>query len=969
MNSFSYTNPYTQQRRHTSLSQPDTPDTLLQQLEMANAQALEQRLPQLITTLPSSMDWKLTHILRLVDWLYTTRARNSENDAVMALGLLLVNKCLQNCDVRLVYAAAVHPNENSDKQLFLSLLEELSLCNILHLRVAALSTLTTIWEALDRLQIVITCLKPNDEDTGWWISNMNDDKWESTIKFIVESMNRSDLHGAPEFTDKTFSNLIRMEEWQATCACFLAQLLQHQQHGWTYLYNEQFFEKFMQSLVKEASRLKDANMLGTNCTRLLLKCFQLCIALSEIQGKHERPEDMDQYSCIYDAIDAVVMAAFSEQFGLSIFQWAQDSLVTLFRSTLQPLKNKVTAHPLVQQRLQRDWSRLAEEPSTGTVHLNLQTLYSMYFVMGHTTLQYLDEIIDRNDAARSFGNIIRNIWNQIDSEDSIWAAGLFSRILRNGEDQLLSSGLSYTVKESIDTRSIIQWVDMAASNLSLSMSADYHTAKTICLLDMVFHATKASQSFGEQVLEALPGETFERLICSIKTKMQKMDIAAAVYSNQSFESEQSTPPANNLSRMDETCVLVEDDVKSKGFDVFVRSSTACLLATLVSASSECQPTSRQQRIIKSVNDFVSGQSDAMSNTFCYNVSRESVSRKLCLLLTMARNGNENILLGSLLSVDNAHQKLVTHGRRKIDEQQKELHVLRQRERLLQETCESLERQVNQQSIVFQRQKLDNAYCMELKAKQQIAVHQKERNRAEQHVNELSLRVQEAENQRDEYNRLLEECRESKLGTDDKLDEAMRQCAELKTQNFELTAALESKNSDLLRLSTELESLKHSNQSALSNEKVLKEHFDRLEQDLECSEEMNHELRDSLENIFSDMSKLARLFQEKEKELQLLKESESTKTESIERRLRSQETRNKEMQEQLRQMKYDNEVLSKKFEAAKERIHKERKDRQKDLERTERRLKTSNISYINQLHQSSSSRSRLDKENESYRSYR
>ncbi|GAX17181.1 hypothetical protein FisN_10Lh028 [Fistulifera solaris] len=969
MNSFSYTNPYTQQRRDTSLSQPDTPETLLQQLEMANAQTLEHRLPQLITTLHPSMDWKLTHIMRLVDWFFTTRARNSKNDAILALGLLLVNKCLQNCDVRLVYAAAVHSNEYSDKLLFLSLLEELTFCNTLHLRVAALSTLTTIWEALDRLQIVITCLKPNDEDTGWWIPNTNDVKWESVIKFVVESMGRNDFNGAPDFTDKTFSNLIRMDEMQSTCACFLAQLLHHQQHGWIYLYNKQFFEKFMQGLVREASRLKDANMLETNCTRLSLKCFQLCIALSEMQGTHERPEDMDQYSCIHDAVDAVVMAAFSDQFGLSISRWAQDALGTLFRSTLQPLSNKVTAHPLVRQKLQRDWSRLAEESSTYTVHVNLQTLYLMYYVMGPTTLQYLDEIIDRNDAARLLGNIARNIWNQIDSEDSIWAAGLYTRILRNGEDPLLSNSLSNAVKESIDTRCIIHWIDMAASHTSLSMSADYHTAKTICLLDMAFHATKVSQSFGEQVLGAIPEETFERLICSMKNKIHKTDIVAGDYSNQSFESEQSTPPANNLSRMDETCVLVEGDIESKGFDIFVRSATACLLASLVSASIQSHPTRRQQRIIETINDFVSGQSDALSDPFCDKVSRESVSRKLCLLLTMTHNGNENILLGSLLSLENAHHRLVTHGRRKIDEQQKELHVLLQRERVLQQTCESLERQVHQQSIVFQRQKLDSAYCMELKAKRQIAVHQGERNRAEQYVNELSLRVQEAEHQRDEYNRLLEECRESKHGMDNKLDEAMRQCAELKTQNFELTAALESNNSDLHRLSTELESLKHSNQLALSNEKVLREHVERLEQDLECSEEMNHELRDSLENIFSDMSKLARLYNEKEKEILRLKESESTKTESIERRLRSQETRNKEIQEQLRQMKYDNEVLSKKYAAAKEQMHKERKDRQKDLERAERRLKTSNISYINQLHQSSSSRSRLDKENESYRSYR
>ncbi len=911
----------------------------------------------------------MTHILRLVDWLFTTRARNPKNDAIVAMALLLVNKCLQSCDVRLVYAAVVHQNENNDKQLCLSLLEELSLCNILHLRVAALSTLATVWEALDRLQIVITCLKPNDEDTGWWIPNTKDVKWESTIKFVVESMGRSDLNVTPDFNDKIFSNLIRMEEWQATCAGLLSQLLQHQHHEWIYLYNEQFFEGFLQSLVKEASRLKDSNMLGTNYTRLSLKCFQLCIALSEKQSTHERPEDMDHFSFIHDGVDSVVIAAFSEQNGPPFSHWAQDSVVSLFRSTLQPLRNKVTAHPLVKKTLQRDWSRLAEEPSTDAVHVNLQNLCLMYFVMGPTSLQYLDEIIDRNDAARSYRNITRNIWNQIESEGSVWAAGLYSRILRGGEDQLLCNDLCHAIKEFVDTRSIIQWIDMAASNQSLSMTADYHTAKTICLLDMAFHATKVGQPFGEQVLEALPGETFERLICSMTPKTQRMGTVAGAFSNQSFESEQSTPPANNLSRIDETCVLVEDDAKSKGFDVFIRSSTACLLATLVNSSSESNLTNRQQRIIKSVNDFVSEQSDALSSPLCDTVSRESVSRKLCLLLTMARNGNDNMLLGSLLSAEHAHQRIAAHGRRKIDEQQKELHVLRQRERILQETCESLERQVNQQLIVFQRQKLDSAYCMELKAKQQIAVHQRDRNRAEQHLNELSFRVREAENQRDEYSQLLEECHENHHGMHTKLEDAMGQCTELKTHNLELTAALESKNSEVHRLSTELESSKQSNQVAISNEKVLKEHVDRLEQDLESAEEMNHELRESLENIFSDMSKLARLFQKKEKEVQRLKESESTKTESIERRLRSQETRNKELQEQLRQTKYDNEVLSKKYEAAKERIHKERNDRQKDLERAERRIKTSNISYINQLHQSSSSRSRLDKENESFKSYR
>lgn len=979
MNSFSYTNPYTQPRRDASLSQPETPDTLLHQLEMANAKTLEQSLPQLISRI-SSMDWKMTHVLRLVDWFFTSRVRNPKKEDIMALALMLVNKCLQTWEVRLVYSAAVHQDENNNRMTFLSLIEDLSLCNVLYLRVAALSTLTTIWEALDRLQIIISCLNPSDDNSGWWIPSIDNEQWGETIKFVVQSISQNELPEVLSNTtsEKPMANVIRVEEWRATCASFLSQLLQHQEVEWTYLYNEQFFETFLRSLAKEASRLNDSNTPATHCKKLSLTCFQLCIALSEIQSSYERPEDMSQYTCIYDLVNPVVLAAFSKPESptsrplLPVSQCAQDSLVTLFRSSLKPLKDMATTHPLIRQQLEDGWSRLLKEPGNDVLQMDMQSFCLMYFMMESTSCKYLTEIIGRNDAARAYRNITANLWHEIQSDDSVWAAGLYSRILLRSGNQLYGNGLSRVANDSVDARSIIQWVDLAVSNQSLSMSVDYHIAITICLLDMALNSTKKNERLREEVFKTMSTETLERLICAMSPKVKRMDVVSGGNANQTFESEESTPPANNLSRTDETCILIEEDMKSRGFDVFVRISTASFLATLAKPFNEGHSVdvsfNQQQKIIKSVHDYMSDQNVGLTSPLCDKCSQETVVRRLQLFLIVARCGNENSLLCSLLSAETAQRRMVAHGRRKIEEHQKELHLSRQRERTLQAKCDALKRQVSQQQIVFQRQKLDIVQSTELQAKQLIEIHRRERNRAEQQVEELSARVQEAERLRGEYSQLLEKSRESENAINTELEHTARQCSELKAQQFALTATLESKETEVKRLTNELESSKHTWQETSTNEKRLREHIDGLEQDLESAEEMNHELRDSLENIFSDMSKLAHLYQEKEKELKNSKENESNKTESIERRLRSQEMRNKEMQEELRQLKYDNEVLSKKYETAKARIQKERKDRQKDLERTERRMKTSNISYINQLHQPSSSRSRHDKENESYRSH-
>jgi hypothetical protein len=1003
MDSFPYTNPYTQPTRQSSRA-PESVEDLLQQLETASHQNLAGFLKQSWTHSLSSFEWNLSTSIRLVDWVlnFVGEKKKEKNPGLLTTILHLLAKCFETWDDRLVYAAAVHQHdEDTSNQTLLSILESMSLLqrNRPHefdsLRAAALSVLTSAWESLDRLHQITSCLPVESRDTAWWIpSTEHKNEWQETVTFVLQTMKNRETNEST--TSSQDIGVLRPEEWKATCASFLVQLLQHEQIDWIYYCTEPALDELTQALSTEASRLIDPNMPVSSYTKLSLMSMQLWISLCQARGLYSDDDKQQRTGSIQDLIDPVIHASFAgagsqaqlhgyrwtqvQHTSLPISKWSQGVLHALCRSSLRSLKDIVAIHPLVRQRAEEGWLALLKPQdqarvSDSTLH-HLFLLYRGFEAPVRDCLRKALEVQSQTtNTTESCGMIPVNLLQLIRKQDSVWAAGLLVALLSDRRKRVRHDGISRAIWKSIDSKFVAQCMEPLVSRQLQSVASDYHGSKMICLLDSVLVMLTMDESLRHSAVTSLSAEAVESLVNIMSPKQIRMEAMGA--SASIVEYEEDTPPAHNLSRMEETSIFIDEDQLPRGMDSIIRLSAASTLATLSghldfeTGSDEGHIYVLQQRMTEAVGSFVSQIKPTTTTAFGGNSSLEMTRRRLRLLTALSDPENEEYLSLSLHSLESSQRKAAEGCFLKLNRCSQELKESRQRERQLQADKENSDRRLVQQALRFQRENIDLQRRLAIDSKKQVEVHWVERSKAEKLARDLSTRFQDAERRMDEAEQVLKACRTSEEHARSSLEQYAKKVAELEPRERDLSKRVKASENELKEVAEELESTTTAYKKASACERDLRERLNHQEYSLGAAEESESAMRDSLESLFADMVSLAQLYEIKEQEISSAKENGVSEVEDLKRKLKARQRQNTELEEQLQQVKYENDVLSNKCAKAREKLERERIERQRDVEQ---RKRTGPVSYINQLHQSTvsersskSSRPRQDKENESSRS--
>jgi chromosome segregation ATPase len=275
------------------------------------------------------------------------------------------------------------------------------------------------------------------------------------------------------------------------------------------------------------------------------------------------------------------------------------------------------------------------------------------------------------------------------------------------------------------------------------------------------------------------------------------------------------------------------------------------------------------------------------------------------------------------------------------------------------------RKLTSQAVTFQRQKSQFQQGVAQNAKQLVQVHNTERCKAEQSLQDMSRHVSEAEARATEAGRVARTCRESEAETKAAFEKATARLKELELKEQDAAQRTQHREAELVRLREELRSSKESHSGLVHRETEMRAHIKMQEEALANTEESHGSMREGLESLFGDMVSLAQLYEVKEREADSTREGGDAAVQKMKRKLEVEQKRTTELEEKYRQIQYDNDMLSKKYARAREKLEEERKQRQKDAER--RNKQTGPVSYINQLHTSTVDRSRGGKVNDSHSS--
>jgi len=553
-------------------------------------------------------------------------------------------------------------------------------------------------------------------------------------------------------------------------------------------------------------------------------------------------------------------------------------------------------------------------------------------------------------------------------------------------------------------------VELSSSNASLLL-ADYHRPVLLGLLDVAYQLVRSDATACHSVLAGLSADTVEALVQVMSPKQVRVvvngvgDASILLDADQSRnlmmddDSADSTPPAHNLSRLDDASIMggtttIEEERVSRGMDPAVRVAAATLLAVLGNRASELQQQEEEQppassssiallrrRMVDSAMSFVSDlqlsfsapavtaaplSSDGTHKSIDSGppVSLDMTRRRLRLLTMLATPDNEEYLASLIHSSDAAQRTVTADLERRLERSQEALQEYRDKEQRLTAERDGYSARLVAQSVLFQREKSELQRSMSRNAQQSAEIHATERQKAERRARELSTHMAQAQ-------QTAQECREAESQARQSLETATAQLEQVSAREQDLARRTERSESELQRVSGELGSTKAALNDVSAKEKDMRQCLADQQEHVADMEESEGQMRDSLDNAFGDMASLARLYEIKEKEVSTLRESGEDQLERLKRQLQAERQRSKQLEEQEQRTQYDYEVLTKKYTRAKEKLEKEREERRKADDMTHRRQQRTGGasaggggSYFNQLHTVDRSRGGGGKENTS-----
>jgi len=895
------------------------------------------------------------------------------------------------------------------------------------LQSAAMILLATLWrsfERLDRFAFSSSSSPPSianhtarSSSSAWWMETStagNEDDEEPPSAVIVQLALRRLLRPEDDSGDDGHST----EEVQMACVSLLTQLAQYE-HGpslrdsssnWLLSVPTEIVEELVETRLRvQAERLSDPSMPLTSYTHLSIACSQLLLLAQRFNCRAASAATKNQN--FVSILEHIVRATFGGQDGCtdsptSAPRWSRNtngddgspSRALLHKWTLPVIRtwlecdfysaSKALSSNLSSDDLEQTWSRLIANPtserkensSSSLRHLvsrpSTRTYHNLVFLLGNyrtPTREALSASLGRT----SIDQFIRMLVDDT-AKNSLEAAMLLRTLLDDRRSSITHDGLSRTLWQNLNPTIVSECLELAASLQSAPSSAS--CPLLLCLLDILHLLTSSEQDFCRSALSSLSAQSVEALVNLMTPKTMKGDQSLVMDTSlASNQSDGSTPPANNLSRIDNSLSYSEmKQIPPRGIDSTVRMATATVLALLgeFRGSSDDEEAGRvvllQGRMMDAVHSFVG---DMQMSFSCSPVrSQDMVRRRLRLLSVLTTSENEDYLSTLLHSAEVSHYSAVRTMQQDAREYTKKIKRYEQKEKHLRAEKESCMEKLSAQAVAFQRQKSEYQRSTAQNAKSLVQVHHAERAKAEKRSEDLLEKMRGMEKRLVESERVAESSRRAELQSKSALEDARSEIEKLSLSENEAVQRDQESTKKLIQLAEELRSAKSRlAQMKRSEEKMLAK-IGVQKESLASMEESQHGMQESLETLFADMVSLAQLYQRLERNEKSTRENGEAGQQKMKKDIDALRLRYAELEEKYKQTECQNEMLSRKYEKTRQKLVKEREERQKDA--IDRRRRAGPVSYINQLHNdsttserhfkatTSSSRSGAEKENES-----
>lgn len=505
------------------------------------------------------------------------------------------------------------------------------------------------------------------------------------------------------------------------------------------------------------------------------------------------------------------------------------------------------------------------------------------------------------------------------------------------------------------------------STLQISTSREDVRPLQLALIDLLDTLCQDQKSC-VVLLGSLSADRLEKIIMIVEPKKIKFDFQEnTCWDDLSLDLDLNTPPANNLSRMDEmsVCVEQEDPRVARGFDSTIHLACATLLARLGYCNTALPEEGvhlLKSRVRTVVNDFVadffvSGEAPRFALSF------DNSKRSLRLQLAMGSSENEDLLATSLFSAQLQRQKLSLEMHHNMQAMNSVRDAIEGKLKELEKQVKNLKARYWAQASVFHRETSRIKENASQDARQLVAIHVTERSNAEQSLAKMSHMLEEKETQLQCATSSAEESRRAKFAIEEELRLSKARTDEIQLEN----AKLKHEVGEEKELSKEMESERHSliqRLDALSrSQKQLEDELEERRLTIEGAESTNETLRENLEDLFADMVSLCTVYEAQESEISTIRRHHRGELDKMQQNLQHEQERHVQLRRAHDVTQEANDKLWRKVEKYKQRLEDERRDRE---EESIRRKRSGPVSYINQLHQSTSSdqsRDRLsDKEN-------
>ena len=400
------------------------------------------------------------------------------------------------------------------------------------------------------------------------------------------------------------------------------------------------------------------------------------------------------------------------------------------------------------------------------------------------------------------------------------AASLLKSLLGGRSSSITHDELSRSIWNAVDLEFVKKCIH---SVLHLSKTTNQSTRPLLLSLLDILDLALSSESLLHEVIHVVDTESLEVLIHLMSPKDIRID-QAGTFMNTSMDSaglddtDTETPPANNLSRLDEKsiCVEKEEEEQAKtGIDRSIRISVATVLSRFgyldVNSLQLQQNDARivgishanarslmliQSRIRGTVTDFfsisaseqcVDQPKSTLPLTFndLHSASMELTRRHFRLLVSMAVPENEEFLSSYIFSNDKSHENLIKILKDNISACKKELQLAAQKESQLTKEKEECRKKMDAQSVRFWRevQRIKKTNTEETKSK--VSVFDAERKMAEHRVHTISKQLREAESRAREADESAKTSHEAEVRARAELGEMSTQVAALGEQNEDL----------------------------------------------------------------------------------------------------------------------------------------------------------------------------------------